>query len=189
MAEAKKTKPYVVIPKEVLLEKFREYIRMNWRNLASLNPKIISFLQSTTRGTFTSVEFGYIGTEGAEAAIGVATEDSPDSILLNWHPSHRTAAITLTRLVTKYPALRVDKGYLRKFGVTLRTEGEVSFLVLDLKNSTVEPAPKKKQKPGTEQKKPPPTTVDNNAANTNNKAAAGEEVKPPAKPEEKEADE
>lgn len=182
MAEAKKTKPYVVISKDVLLEKFQEFIRMNWRNQASFNPKIVSFLQSTTPGTFSSVELGYIGTEGAEAAIGVASDDSPDRILLKWHPSQRTAAITLTRLVTKYPALRVEKGYLRKFSVTLRTEGDVSFLVLDLKNSTVEPAPKKKQKPETEQKRPPSTTADDKAAT--NKVAAGEEVKPPAKPEE-----
>lgn len=51
--------------------------------------------------------------------------------------------------MANYPALRVAKGYLRKFPVTLRTEGDLSFLALDLKGSKVEPAPKRKQKDST----------------------------------------
>ena len=141
-----KNKPYKVISKEIVLEKFLEYMSMNWRNHANMNPKVIKHLRSTTPGTFGWVEFGDIGTTGAEAALGVTTNDNPDRVELKWNKSQQTASLSMTRLVTKYPALKVEKGYLRKLPVSLRTLEGVSFLVLDMKGSTVEPVVKHKKK-------------------------------------------
>lgn len=132
-------KPYTVITADVKKTLFEEFITMNYRHLANINPVVTDALHKTTTGTFTFVEVGDIGDDGAEAALAVTTADNPNKIPIRFSASQRTARVTLTRLVIKHPALRVEQGYIRKFPVTSRTVDGVSFLVLGLKQSTVEP--------------------------------------------------
>ncbi|HYF92115.1 MAG TPA: hypothetical protein VD969_07695 [Symbiobacteriaceae bacterium] len=83
--------------------------------------------------------------DGAEAAIAVTTAANPEKVPVDWSSNQRTAKVSLYRLVAKYPVLRVPRGYLRKIPVTHRTVGDITFLVLNLKASTVEAVEKRKK--------------------------------------------
>lgn len=142
---------FVPLTRDIAMSKFEFVITMNSKHIANLNPKIMQTLGETTTGPFTGVILGDVGTAGAEAAMRAARENEPDAVDLKRSKSQNTARVKFTRLVTKYPALRVPAGRLRVFKVTVRNIDGQSFLVINLKETEVEVAPKaapKKAKAG-----------------------------------------
>jgi hypothetical protein len=140
-------KGYQVLTKKTAQEaRFEPVVTMSWQKKGNLNPPVFQMLQSTTAGVFNKVELGALDREGNQAALAAADADSEGPITLHISPSGTTARFSMTRLVTKFPALKVQKGRIRKFPVSVSANG--AFLVLDLKNSVVEvvgggPAPEK----------------------------------------------
>jgi hypothetical protein len=134
------------LTKEVFMATYEMFLKMSWRNLAYMNPMVMSKLASTTQGVFNRVLLHDLGEEGAEAAIAVAGPNDEGTLLLRLHKSQKTGSFSLTLLVTKHPALRVPKGRRRVFPVSVRQVDDTTVLVLDLKNSIVEAAPARKKK-------------------------------------------
>lgn len=134
-------KPWTVITREVALEKYKEYLTMNWKNEANCNPKVTKHLKATHPGTFQFVEIGALDADGIEAAIAATDETNPDRVPFHANKSETTGTISLTRLVTKHPALRTPRGRIRRFPLQFRTENGVSFLAINLKGSFTEPSP------------------------------------------------
>lgn len=149
-------KPWTVITREVALEKYKEYLTMNWKNEANCNPKVTKHLKATHPGTFQFVEIGALDADGIEAAIAATDETNPDRVPFHANKSETTGTISLTRLVTKHPALRTPRGRIRRFPLQFRTENGVSFLAINLKESFTEPSPvnKKGEKKSKEEQKP-----------------------------------
>ncbi|HEY3366311.1 MAG TPA: hypothetical protein VGK74_14750 [Symbiobacteriaceae bacterium] len=134
------------LTKEVIMDTYEMILKMSWRNLAYMNPMVMNKLAGTTHGVFNRVILYELDEEGAEAGIAVAGPNDQDSLLLRLHKSQKTGSLSLTLLVTKHSALRVPKGRRRVFPVSVRTEGDRTVLVLDLKQSVVEAAPVRKKK-------------------------------------------
>jgi hypothetical protein len=126
----------VLTAKTVQDTKFEQAVTMNWLNVGNLNPLVFKLLNATTAGVFNHVELGALDEEGNQAALAPAGPDSEGPLDLKVAASGRTARFTMTRLVTAHPALKVPKGRVRKFPVSVSANGK--YLVLDLKNSTIE---------------------------------------------------
>lgn len=140
-------KPFNVLSETAKLNDFLRQITMNSRHKGNLNPLVLGDLKATTKGTFTKVELGDLGDDGAEAGLRVAGPEAEAPIRLVYANSGTTAQFTMTRLVKAHPALKAPKHRVRVFPVSVRTVGNQPMLVLDLKGSYLEaveiPEPKK----------------------------------------------
>jgi hypothetical protein len=134
---------------ESKLKKYKYFLRMNWRYEGSLNPVLVRLLRQTTRAAaFSHVVIDKLDAFGNEVSLRAADEAEPGAVKLEWSGSETSAVLLLSLVTAEWPALKVPKGRLRTIPVEFREDEELPYLVLNLKESFVEIAPKLKKSGG-----------------------------------------
>jgi pyruvate/2-oxoglutarate dehydrogenase complex dihydrolipoamide acyltransferase (E2) component len=111
---------------------------MNSNKQVSLKKTHYDWLRDTAPGPFTEIVLGVLDDAFSEAAFRVALPGDVDRVRLYKAKTETTARFSMTRLVRSVPALKVPVGFNRLFPVSIQTIDGLPYMVLDLKNTTVE---------------------------------------------------
>jgi hypothetical protein len=143
-----------------ILKRYKYYVRLNWRSRINLNPVLMGLLKKTVGGSaFTHVVLDKLDEEGAQLSMRAAYEAEEGAIALEMSPTGRTASVLLNVVTAEWPGYRVEHGRLRVIGVEFRENEDPPDLLLNLKDSTIELAPKKTPRSKTGKKPEPSPTV------------------------------
>lgn len=138
MTEPGKSSSFEPLSGEILKESPDEdKLAMNFNKQANLKRAHLKVLREAHRAPFGKVVIGLLDKEGSEAGIRVADPEEADAMPIHKSKTDTGAKISLTRLVRKFPALKVAKGRVRLFPISQRVIDGKTCLVLDLVNTTV----------------------------------------------------
>jgi hypothetical protein len=129
---------------------FADRVVMNWKRRVNLNPNLTAKLLALQTGVVSHITLGEVDDAGSEIVIRPADPKAEGALKLTYSKTGRSASFLMTLVCIKYPVLRVPKGRLRSFPVSIKQFGEQSYLVIDIKSSELANSPTKQKKSGSE---------------------------------------